>query len=135
MKVQAWYFPFQVIQVFLVTTFSSGAAAVSGKIADDPTRAPTLLAKNLPTASNFYIGYFILFGLLTASLQLLNLVPLLLFLIVGKVLDKTPRKMFNRYTQLGGLGWGAIYPKMTNLGVIGLCSKSRYIMESILTNR
>ena len=28
LKTQGWYFPFQVIQVFLVTTFASGAAAV-----------------------------------------------------------------------------------------------------------
>lgn len=101
-KVQGLYFPFQVIQVFLVTTFASGAAAVVGKIIDAPQDAPTLLAKNLPTASNFYISYFILFGLLTTALQFLNVVPLLFVLVLGKILDKTPRKMFNRYTTLAG---------------------------------
>jgi hypothetical protein len=78
-----------------------------------------LLAENLPKASNFYISYFILFGLITAAMQLLNLAPLLFFLILGKILDTTPRKMYNRYVKLSGLGWGSLYPKFTNLGVIG----------------
>lgn len=114
MKVQGWYFPFQVIQVFLVTTFSSGAAAVVTDIIKDPTGAPSLLAQNLPKASNFYISYFILFGLMTAALQVLNIVPLLFVLILGKILDKTPRKMYNRYVNLAGLGWGSLYPKFTS---------------------
>ncbi|CAK1364136.1 putative protein RSN1 [Cercospora beticola] len=120
MKVQSWYFPFQVIQVFLVTTFSSGAASVAGQIVSEPTSAPALLATNLPRASNFYISYFILFGLMTAAMQFLNVVPLLFAIILGKILDKTPRKMYNRYVNLAGLGWGSLYPKFTNLGVIAL---------------
>lgn len=119
MKVQSWYFPFQVIQVFLITTFASAASAVVTQIIQDPTIAPTLLATNLPKASNFYISYFILFGLLSAALQFLNIVPLLFVLFLGKILDKTPRKMWNRYVNLAGLGWGALYAKFTNLGVIG----------------
>ncbi|KEY74850.1 hypothetical protein S7711_09524 [Stachybotrys chartarum IBT 7711] len=120
LKVQGWYFPFQVVQVFLVTTFASGAASVVQSIIDNPAEAPRLLAQNLPTASNFYISYFILFGLITTVLQFLNVVPLLLVLVLGKLLDKTPRKMFNRYIQLAGVGWGPLYPKFTNLGVIAL---------------
>ncbi|KAF2207692.1 hypothetical protein CERZMDRAFT_115042 [Cercospora zeae-maydis SCOH1-5] len=120
LKVQSWYFPFQVIQVFLVTTFSSGAASVAAQIVQQPTTAPALLATNLPRASNFYISYFILFGLMTAAMQFLNLVPLLFAVVLGKILDKTPRKMYNRYVNLAGLGWGSLYPKFTNLGVIAL---------------
>ena len=102
-----------------MTTFASGAASVASQIVSDPTSAVSLLAQNLPKASNFYISYFILFGLMTAAMQLLNVAPLLFFLILGKILDKTPRKMYNRYVNLGGLGWGSLYPKFTNLGVIG----------------
>jgi hypothetical protein len=120
LKVQSWYFAFQVIQVFLITTFSSGAASVVQKIINDPGTAPQLLANNLPKASNFYISYFILLGLLTAAMQMLNLVPLLMVMILGKILDKTPRKMYNRYVNLSGLGWGSLYPKFVNLGVIAL---------------
>ena len=120
LRVQNWYFGFQVIQVFLVTTFSSGAASVATQIIAKPASAPGLLAQNLPKASNFYISYFILFGLMQAALQLLNVVPLLFVMFLGKILDKTPRKMYNRYIALTGVGWGSTYPKFTNLGVIAL---------------
>merc|ERR1711939_675358 len=119
-KVQRWYFPFQVVQVLLVTTFTSAATSVVTDIIDDPTSAPALLATNLPKASNFYIVYFVLNGLIAATLQFLNIVPLLFALFLGKILDTTPKKMYNRYVTLGGLGWGAFYPKMTLLGVIAL---------------
>ncbi|KAK4553859.1 phosphate metabolism protein 7 [Recurvomyces mirabilis] len=120
LRTQSWYFGFEVIQVFLITTFSSGAASVATQVVQQPTQAPLLLAKNLPKASNFYISYFILFGLMTAAMQLLNIVPLLFALVLGKILDKTPRKMYNRYVSLSGIGWGTFYPKYTNLGVIVL---------------
>ena len=120
LKTQSWYFVFQVIQVFLVTTFTSGASAVVTTIINDPTQAPTLLAKNLPKASNFYISYFILYGLAQSALQLLMIVPLILSVVLGKLLDKTPRKRYTRWTSLAGLGWGSMYPKWANLGVIAL---------------
>jgi len=104
--------------VFLVTTFSSGAAATARNIVSDPTSATSLLAQQLPTASNFYISYFILYGLALGASTLLDIVPLLKLKILGR-LDSSPRKMFNRYTQLPGLQWGSIYPKFTNLAVIG----------------
>merc|ERR1711964_258862 len=62
LKTQHWYMAFQVIQVFLITTFSSGAASVVTDIIDDPSSATTLLAENLPKASNFFISYIIVLG-------------------------------------------------------------------------
>ncbi|KAF2087054.1 DUF221-domain-containing protein [Saccharata proteae CBS 121410] len=120
LKTQSWYFGFQVIQVFLVTTFTSGAASVATQILDDPTSAPQLLAKNLPKASNFYISYFVLYGVALGASTLFSLVPLLMFNVLGRILDKTPRKKFNRYTVLADLGWGSVYPKFTNLAVIAI---------------
>jgi calcium permeable stress-gated cation channel len=119
LRTQSWYFAFEVIQVFLITTFTSGAASVATQIVEAPTQAPLLLARNLPKASNFYISYFILFGLMTAAMQLLNIMPLLFFAALGPLLDKAPRKMYDRYVSLSGIGWGTFYPKYTNLGVIG----------------
>lgn len=120
LKTQGWYFAFQVIQVFLMTTFTSGASAVAAQIVQNPGSAPGLLAENLPKASNFYISYFILYGLAQAASMLLNIVALLLYILLGKFLDKTPRKMYNRWMNLAGIGWGSEYPKWTNLGVIAL---------------
>jgi len=120
LKTQTWYFAFQVIQVFLMTTFISGASAVTTQIINNPSSAPTLLATNLPKASNFYISYFILYGLATAASQLLNIVALILYVLLGKFLDGTPRKMYKRWMNLAGIGWGSEYPKWTNLGVIAI---------------
>jgi hypothetical protein len=119
LKTQTWYMAFQVIQVFLVTTFSSGAASSAAQIVSNPGSATTLLAENLPKASNFYISYFILQGLGIAAGDLLNIGALVMLTVVGKFLDKSPRKMFKRFITLSGLGWGSIYPKFGNLGIIG----------------
>jgi hypothetical protein len=119
MKTQSWYFAFQVIQVFLVTTFSSGATAVTTQIIQSPTLAPLLLAQNLPKASNFYISFFILYGLTSSSRILLNPIGALLFTIMGKFRDKSPRDEYKRYTNLKALKWGSEYPQWTNLAVIG----------------
>jgi len=120
LKCQSWYMAFQVIQVFLITTFASGAAAVATKIINDPGSATTLLAENLPKASNFYISYFIVQGLGIAAATVLNIGSLAMFTVVGKLLDKSPRKMFRRYVNLAGLGWGSLYPKFNNLAVIAI---------------
>lgn len=111
---------FQVIQVFLVTTFASGAAATATAIINDPGSATTLLAENLPKASNFFISYIILQGLGLAGATLLNIGALAMLKIVGPFLDKNPRKMYNRYIKLSSLGWGTLYPKIGNLGIIAI---------------
>jgi xanthosine utilization system XapX-like protein len=105
--------------VFLVTTFTSGATAVASQIVSDPAQAIPLLSKNLPKASNFYIAYFVLYGVANAARYLFSLVGLLGILILSK-LDKTPRKKYMRYVSLMEPSWGAEYPKWTNLGVIAI---------------
>ncbi|KAK3060787.1 hypothetical protein LTS18_007686, partial [Coniosporium uncinatum] len=117
---QQWFFAFEVIQVFLITTFASGASAVLSSAINQPSQIPNLLAQNLPEASNFYISYFILYGIGIASLQLANVVAILLYWVLGALMDKTPRKKYNRYTTVPGIKWGSFYPKYTLLGVICL---------------
>jgi hypothetical protein len=119
LQTQSWYFAFQVIQVFLVTTFTSGATAVASQIVSNPAQAVPLLSKNLPKASNFYIAYFVLYGVANAARYLFSLIGLLGILILSK-LDKTPRKKYMRYVSLMEPSWGAEYPKWTNLGVIAI---------------
>jgi hypothetical protein len=120
LKTQSWYMAFQVIQVFLITTFASGAASVVTQIINQPGSATTLLAENLPKASNFYISYIIVQCLGLAAGQLLSIGPLVMITIVGKFLDKSPRKMYNRYINLAGLQWGSLYPRFGNLGIIAI---------------
>lgn len=133
LKTQSWYFAFQVVDVFLVTTFASGATAVASQIVSDPSTAPTLLAQNLPKASNFYTAYFVVTMLQQAAMVVLNVAPLLFAIILSKLLDKTPRKVYNRYTTLIGLGWGSVYPAFVMLGCIGRFPRSRHFVNRILT--
>ena len=119
LRVQNTYFLFQVLQVFLVTTISSAAAASVVTIIQTPGSVTSLLAVNLPTASNFYISYFILQGLSISSGAILQLVGVILYRLLGKFLDKTPRKMYRRFASLSGLGWGTVFPVYTLLTVIG----------------
>lgn len=116
---QNFYFAFEVIQVFLVVTISSSASSVVSDIINDPTSAASLLAEKIPTASNFYISYIILQGLSFSAGALLQISGLILGKVLGRLLDNTPRKMYSRWSNLAGLGWGTVYPIFTLLAVIG----------------
>ncbi|KAI9705577.1 MAG: Transmembrane protein 63C [Candelina mexicana] len=120
LRTQNFYFAFQVVQVFLVTTLSSAASASVVSIIQAPTSVTGLLAENLPKASTFYISYFILQGLAISSGALLQIAGLIISRVLGKILDKSPRKMYNRWATLSGLGWGTIFPVYTMLGVIAI---------------
>ncbi|KAF8538848.1 hypothetical protein BDD12DRAFT_840620 [Trichophaea hybrida] len=120
LRVQNSYFLFQVIQVFLITTMTSAASAVVSDMIKNPVSAPGLLAESLPKASNFYISFLILQGLSISAGALAQAAGLVVHKILGWLLDNTPRKMFNRWSSLTGLGWGTVFPVYTNLCVISL---------------
>ncbi|KAL5402029.1 hypothetical protein PMIN06_002429 [Paraphaeosphaeria minitans] len=121
LQTQSWYFAFQVVQVFLITTCASAATAVIQTVRDDPGQVLTLLSANLPKASNFYISYFILFGLSSAAGSLLNIGGFVGIVLLGRILPgKTPRKVWQKLVKLSAPMWGSEFPKWTNLGVIAL---------------
>ncbi|KAI2603734.1 DUF221-domain-containing protein [Hypoxylon sp. NC1633] len=123
LKVQKWYYIFQVTQVFLVTAVFSGAASVAGELMDrvkDPTSIPELLARQLPKASNFYLTYFIVQGTTSAADNLLNYSDLLTYLFYDYFFDKTPRQKFIRYTSMKGIAWGKLFPKFANFAIIAI---------------
>ncbi|KAJ5355840.1 hypothetical protein N7517_010449 [Penicillium concentricum] len=120
LTVQNWFFAFQIVQVFLVVTVASSAAAVVKSIVDNPSSAASLLAQKIPTASNFYISYIILQGLSFSAGALLQIVGLILSKVLGRLLDSTPRKMYTRWSSLAGLGWGTVYPAFTLLTVVAI---------------
>jgi len=120
LRVQNMYFAFQVIQVFLVTTLTSAASSVGAQIAENPMSATSILANNIPKASNFYISFMILQGLAISSGALIQIVGLILYKILGMLLDNTPRKQWRRWSSLSGLGWGTVFPVYTNITVIAI---------------
>ncbi|KAF4549097.1 Hypothetical protein D9617_23g005120 [Elsinoe fawcettii] len=121
LSTQNYYFAFQVVHGFLVCTLGSAASAVVGQVAGDISQLPTLLATQIPKASNFYLSYFILQGLAVVSSMLLKLSGLVIFIVLSKLLDNTPRKAYKRFVTLAGVGWGTLYPIYTVLFVIAIC--------------
>src|SRR5579862_6719388 len=94
LTVQNSYFAFQVVQVFLVATISSAASAAVPSILKNPSSAASLLATNLPLASNLYISYIIVQGLSISSSSLLQIAGWIVAKILGRLFDNTPRKMY-----------------------------------------
>ncbi|KAF3902969.1 hypothetical protein ABW20_dc0102946 [Dactylellina cionopaga] len=122
LHVQNSYFCFQVVQVFLVTTLSS---AIASSVKDlvgltSPQQIMNLLAENIPKASNFYVSYMILQGLSISAGALLQIAGLIVGKILSFLFDSTPRKKWNRWNKLSGLGWGTVFPVYTNIVVIAL---------------
>lgn len=103
-----------------MTALASSASAVVTAIINDPGSATTLLANNLPKSSNFYISYLLLQGLAIGGGALVQIAGLVLFYLLGKFLDNTPRKKWTRWNILSGLGWGTVFPIYTNLAVISI---------------
>ncbi|KAH6620354.1 hypothetical protein C7974DRAFT_435734 [Boeremia exigua] len=120
LKVLKWYYVFQVLQVFLVTSLSSGAATVVSQIAKNPNKVPELLAERLPRASNSYLTYFVVQGLTSASDNLLNYSDVLSYLFYDRFFDKTPRQKYNSYITLKGMQWGKLFPKYVNFVIIAI---------------
>jgi calcium permeable stress-gated cation channel len=116
--VQSSYFLFQVVQVFLVTTLTSAASAAIMNIIKDPLSARDILSKNLPTASNFYISYFLLQGLALSATRIVHLASIFRHQIMPYS-GGSPRVITARYHRLRKIHWGAVYPVFTNMAVIG----------------
>jgi hypothetical protein len=119
--VSNYYFSFQVIQVFLVTTLSSAASSAATQIIQNPSSAPGLLSSQLPLASNFYLSYAVLQGIGVVSGTLVGIAGLFITPLLARFLGSTPRKLFLRWNQLTALGFGTVFPIYTNLLVIGTC--------------
>jgi hypothetical protein len=119
---QSAHFCFQVVQVFLVTTLTSAASAATAQIIQDPLSAKDLLAENLPKATNFYISYFLLQGLTTSSMAVVQIMSVLVFKIITTFFDGSPRRLYERWAALSGVSWGNVFPVFTNMGVIGMSS-------------
>ncbi|KAG6031267.1 hypothetical protein E4U41_007640 [Claviceps citrina] len=117
--VQNVYFAFQVVQVFLITTFTSAASSALGAILSDPLGAKDLLAANIPKASNFYLSYILIQCLLSGGMRLVQPFGLIRHCILARV-SAIPRTRYQRWLVLQQAYWGGVYPIYTTMGVIAL---------------
>lgn len=104
----------------MILTLSGSAFSAASKIANNPASAISLLANSLPEASNFFLSYFIVQGLGVVTNVLLSVITLAVFILLGKLLDGTPRKKFKRYTNLVVPQLGTNYPIYTTFFVIAI---------------
>ncbi|KAF2239873.1 DUF221-domain-containing protein [Viridothelium virens] len=121
LSTQNYYFAFQVVQVFLVATIGSAASSSVVQIIKNPASVTSLLSQQIPKASNFYLSYIILQGLGVVAGTLVSITGLVVAFALAKILDTTPRKMYKRWSTLGSMGMGTVYPIYTNLLVIAMC--------------
>ena len=112
------YFLFQVVHSFLIVSLASGIIAALPELADHLSLAPTLLAKNLPLASNFFLTFVILQGLTATASVLLTLVPLVIYYVKLILLGSTPRSIFTIKYTMRDVQWGTLFPTITLLVVI-----------------
>ncbi|CAN3499820.1 uncharacterized protein Rsn1p [Diutina catenulata] len=117
---QKVYMVFQIVNGFLVAALMSSVVATVQKIIDHPDSAMQMLASQLPLSSNFYIAYLALNAFTIAGGTLFQVVSLILFYVLGNLLDRTVRAKWTRFTTLDSMLWGTSYPAYTLLAVITL---------------
>lgn len=119
LTVQNYYFAFLFVQVFLVVSISSGITTVLTEITKGPQNIPSILAGNLPKASNYFFSYMILQAFSVSAAALVQLLALFKWFILAPLLDSTARQKWARQTSLPDVRWGTFFPVYTNLAAIG----------------
>lgn len=117
---QHYFYAFLFIEVVLVSTISSGLTATIQSLVGSPYDVLTILATNLPKASNYFLSYVILQALSFSAGQLLQTGRLFIVGCIHLFLNPSPRNLFGRYTFLNENGWGRIFPFFTNFATIAL---------------
>ncbi|KAH8116005.1 DUF221-domain-containing protein [Phellopilus nigrolimitatus] len=112
------YFIFQIIHSFLIVTLASGIIAALPGLVSDPTEIPSLLASNLPQASNFFLTYVVLQGLSGAAAGFLQIVPLIIYYVKLFLMGSTPRSVYSIKYTLRNVSWGTLFPATTLITVI-----------------
>ncbi|POS88307.1 hypothetical protein EPUL_000361 [Erysiphe pulchra] len=107
------YFVFQVVQVFIVATVASAATTLIKQAINDPSSITTIMAANIPKASNFYISYFIVQGLTIASGVISQVVGFFVFSLVYKYFARTPRSLYEKWATLSSVSWANSSARIT----------------------
>ncbi|GJE84045.1 DUF221-domain-containing protein [Phanerochaete sordida] len=112
------YFLFQVIHSFLIVTLASGIIAALPGLINNVGSIPTLLAQELPNASNFFLTYIILQGLSGTASGFLQASPLVMYYFKLFILGSTPRSIAKVKYGTRHVSFGTLFPSTTLLVVI-----------------
>lgn len=129
LTVQKYYFAFLFVQLFLIVSISSSFSTMFHSVTHFMS-IPSLLAQNIPRASNYFFSYMVLQALSVSAGALVQIVNLFSWFILAPVIDKTARMKFARTMNLNMVQWGTFFPVYTTLASIGLiyCIISPLIM-------
>ena len=122
-ETQLSYFAFLFVNLFLFITIISGSSTIISDITDDVknfTNIPSLLAKNLPSAANYFFNYMLLQALSISAGALAQVMRLVGWFILRPLMDTTPRQRWSRPIDLPSVSWGSFYPVYTNFACIGI---------------
>jgi calcium permeable stress-gated cation channel len=123
LRVQSWYFAFLFLHLFLTVSIASGLAPVLAELVANPRSASTILAQNLPKASNYFLSYVPLQAFTTAAVVFTQAITFTRKIALT-VFDRTPREEAVRRLTIPEVQWGTLFPTYTNLACIGkhICS-------------
>lgn len=121
---QSFYFHFLFIQLFIVTSVSSGLIpSLVVVVKRGITEVPCLLAQNLPLASNYFLSFVVLQA--TSSVISTIFRSSAWFQLCAAPMDKlrTPRDLVNRiYETHDQIDWETVYPTYSTIANIGAVS-------------
>ncbi|KAE9975061.1 hypothetical protein EG328_003480 [Venturia inaequalis] len=117
-SLQLWYFIFLLIELFIIPTLSSGLLATIQDLIQSPGNVTTVLAKNLPTASNYYFSFLIVQALSISASSITQTIRLFNFYVLGGT--NTPDSVFAKLSFTNRTRIGSNIPWYTTFAVIGL---------------
>ena len=117
--VQFYYFAFLFVQVFLTVSLSAGITTIIGELEYTIEAIPTVLAQNLPKASNYFFSYLIMDVFTTSVVTIVQANGLVCLFVLSPIFDKTARQKWRREQGIGLQKWGTFIPVFTNIACIG----------------
>ncbi|CAJ0901725.1 4865_t:CDS:2 [Entrophospora sp. SA101] len=129
-SVQRKYFFFLVVNVLLVTALANGVLSALPLILNVGDTVNVLAAK-LPAVSTFFLTYVFL-SLSGSAMELLQIVPLIVYLISKRFLAKTPRNIYHLEKDMKYVEWGTRFPTHVLMASIGLMSLTTAFYPVIL---
>lgn len=135
LTVQKYYFAFLFVQVFLVVSISSGLITIVQELTKNPQSVPSLLAANLPRASNYFFSYMLLQAFSVSGGALVQLSELAKWYLLAPIMDSTARQKWRRQVNLPDVNWGKFFPVYTNLACIGRSSEPLKMIFTEAQNR
>ncbi|CUS07996.1 unnamed protein product [Tuber aestivum] len=91
-----------------------------GLIQDNTESAPSILAQNLPKASNLFSQNLLLQAFTVSGGTILQIGTLLVQFILSPIVDCTARQEFVRVARLAQAKWGTFFPVHVNLACVGV---------------